>query len=76
MSLIAFLPFQLVQSILDQSHLTPLTTTIQSTLSDFDHALRLYPLPTAVSYNLEVRLSFTLISFSRLYWQINMTDTR
>lgn len=38
----------LVQSILDQGHLTPLTTHIQPVLPDFDHALRLYPLPTAV----------------------------
>ncbi|KZT12506.1 epsilon DNA polymerase [Laetiporus sulphureus 93-53] len=38
----------LVQSILDQSHLIPLTTSIQPVLPDFDHALRLYPLPTAV----------------------------
>ncbi|KAL6309658.1 epsilon DNA polymerase [Sparassis latifolia] len=38
----------LVQTILDQSHLIPLTNTIQPVLSDFDHALRLYPLPTAV----------------------------
>lgn len=40
---------QLVQSILDQSHLIPLTTHIQPVLPDFDHAFRLYPLPTAVS---------------------------
>lgn len=39
---------QLVQTILDQSHLIPLTTQIQPTLCDFDHTLRLYPLPTAV----------------------------
>ncbi|KAI0921833.1 hypothetical protein AcV5_000679 [Taiwanofungus camphoratus] len=38
----------LVQSILDQSHLVPLTNSIQPVLSDFDHTLRLYPLPTAV----------------------------
>ncbi|KIM90898.1 hypothetical protein PILCRDRAFT_94563 [Piloderma croceum F 1598] len=38
----------LVSSILDQSHLTPLTLNIQPTLSDYDHSLRLYPLPTAV----------------------------
>jgi len=38
----------LVQSLLDQSHLLPLTYDIQPTLSDFDHTLRLYPLPTAV----------------------------
>jgi len=42
---------QLVQTILDQSHLTPLTINIQPTLSDYDHALRLYPLPTTVSSN-------------------------
>jgi len=38
----------LVQSILDQSHLAPFTTHIQPILSDYDHALRLYPLPTCV----------------------------
>ncbi|TFY59686.1 hypothetical protein EVJ58_g5635 [Rhodofomes roseus] len=38
----------LVQSILDQSHLVPLTTSIQPVLHDFDHTLRLYPLPTTV----------------------------
>ncbi|KAH7887661.1 DNA polymerase epsilon, subunit B [Phlebopus sp. FC_14] len=38
----------LVQTILDQSHLMPLASHIQPTLSDFDHSLRLYPLPTAV----------------------------
>ncbi|KDR83646.1 hypothetical protein GALMADRAFT_235957 [Galerina marginata CBS 339.88] len=38
----------LVQSILDQSHLSPLTINIQPVLSDYDHSLRLYPLPTAL----------------------------
>ncbi|KAA1475990.1 DNA polymerase epsilon subunit B [Dentipellis sp. KUC8613] len=38
----------LVQSVLDQSHLTPLTNNVQPVLSEYDHALRLYPLPTAV----------------------------
>ncbi|KAH9899927.1 epsilon DNA polymerase [Cubamyces lactineus] len=38
----------LVQTILDQSHLMPVTASIQPTLSEYDHALRLYPLPTAV----------------------------
>lgn len=38
----------LVQTLLDQSHLTPLTIDIQPVLPDFDHSLRLYPLPTAV----------------------------
>lgn len=38
----------LVQTLLDQSHLTPLTSQIQPVSFDFDHSLRLYPLPTAV----------------------------
>ncbi|KAK2466285.1 hypothetical protein APHAL10511_001927 [Amanita phalloides] len=38
----------LVQSILDQGHLNPFTISIQPTLADYDHTLRLYPLPTAV----------------------------
>ncbi|KDQ64598.1 hypothetical protein JAAARDRAFT_145515 [Jaapia argillacea MUCL 33604] len=38
----------LVQTILDQSHLAPLTNNVQPVLSEYDHALRLYPLPTAV----------------------------
>ncbi|KAK7060583.1 DNA-directed DNA polymerase epsilon, subunit B [Paramarasmius palmivorus] len=37
----------LVQTILDQAHLSPIANNIQPTLSDFDHSLRLYPLPTA-----------------------------
>ncbi|EIW82110.1 DNA polymerase epsilon, subunit B [Coniophora puteana RWD-64-598 SS2] len=35
-------------SILDQSHLVPLTSSILPTLPDYDHSLRLYPLPTVV----------------------------
>jgi hypothetical protein len=42
------MPRQLVQSILDQSHLTPSTTHIQPVLPEYDHAMRLYPLPTCV----------------------------
>ncbi|KAG5639271.1 hypothetical protein H0H81_004932 [Sphagnurus paluster] len=38
----------LVQTILDQAHLSPLTINIQPTLPDYDHALRLYPLPTVL----------------------------
>ncbi|KAH9853528.1 epsilon DNA polymerase [Lenzites betulinus] len=38
----------LVQTVLDQSHLMPINVSIQPTLSEYDHALRLYPLPTAV----------------------------
>lgn len=38
----------LVQTILDQSHLSPLAKSVQPVHSEFDHALRLYPLPTAV----------------------------
>ncbi|KAI0270066.1 DNA polymerase epsilon subunit B [Russula aff. rugulosa BPL654] len=35
-------------SILDQSHLSPFTTHIQPILAEYDHAMRLYPLPTCV----------------------------
>ncbi|KAJ2920095.1 hypothetical protein MD484_g344, partial [Candolleomyces efflorescens] len=38
----------LVQTILDQGHLCPLSLHIQPTLSDYDHTLRLYPLPTTL----------------------------
>ncbi|KNZ81530.1 DNA polymerase epsilon subunit B, partial [Termitomyces sp. J132] len=38
----------LVQTILDQGHLSPLTIDIQPTLPDYDHSLRLYPLPTVL----------------------------
>ena len=46
---VLILPLKLVQSILDQSHLCPLVCNIQPVLPDYDHGLRLYPLPTAVS---------------------------
>ena len=42
---------QLVQTILDQSHLSPLAKSVQPVHSEFDHALRVYPLPTAVCYS-------------------------
>ncbi|PAV20866.1 epsilon DNA polymerase [Pyrrhoderma noxium] len=38
----------LVQSVIDQSHLSPFTRNVQPILPEFDHTLRLYPLPTAV----------------------------
>ncbi|KDQ20670.1 hypothetical protein BOTBODRAFT_26684 [Botryobasidium botryosum FD-172 SS1] len=38
----------LVQSILDQCHLSPLPITVQPVLWEYDHALRLYPMPTAL----------------------------
>lgn len=40
---------QLVQTILDQSHLAPLSLQVRPVLWEFDQALRLFPLPTAVS---------------------------
>lgn len=40
--------FQLVQTILDQSHLSPLAKSVQPVHSEYDHTLRVYPLPTAV----------------------------
>jgi len=38
----------LVQSVIDQCHLSPLTSHIQPTLSEYDHAFRLYPMPTSL----------------------------
>ncbi|BEI83060.1 hypothetical protein CcaverHIS002_0309280 [Cutaneotrichosporon cavernicola] len=38
----------LVQTILDQAHLSPLPQNIRPTLWEYDHALRLYPMPTTV----------------------------
>lgn len=40
---------QLVQTVLDQSHLAPLSLQVRPVLWEFDQALRLFPLPTAVS---------------------------
>ncbi|KAG0149090.1 hypothetical protein CROQUDRAFT_40505 [Cronartium quercuum f. sp. fusiforme G11] len=38
----------LVQTILDQAHLSPLSLHIRPVLWEFDQALRLYPMPTAL----------------------------
>ncbi|WWD21020.1 DNA polymerase epsilon subunit B [Kwoniella shandongensis] len=38
----------LVQTILDQTHLSPLPISIRPTLWEYDHSLRLYPMPSAV----------------------------
>ncbi|TNY17998.1 DNA polymerase alpha/epsilon subunit B-domain-containing protein [Rhodotorula diobovata] len=38
----------LVQTILDQAHLAPLPLNVRPVLWDFDHALRLYPMPTTL----------------------------
>ncbi|KEP55739.1 DNA polymerase epsilon subunit B [Rhizoctonia solani 123E] len=38
----------LVQTLLDQAHLSPISLNIQPTLWEFDQSLRLYPMPTAV----------------------------
>ncbi|KGB76093.1 DNA polymerase epsilon subunit B [Cryptococcus deuterogattii 99/473] len=38
----------LVQTILDQAHLSPLPISVRPTLWEYDHALRLYPMPSAV----------------------------
>ncbi|KIY49307.1 DNA polymerase epsilon, subunit B [Fistulina hepatica ATCC 64428] len=35
-------------SLLDQAHMSPLILSVQPVLTEYDHALRLYPLPTAV----------------------------
>ena len=52
---------QLVQSILDQSHLAPFTTHIQPILAEYDHAMRLYPLPTCVRTASYTTPTFVLI---------------
>jgi DNA polymerase epsilon subunit 2 len=39
----------LVSTILDQAHLVPLPQSARPILWEFDHALRLYPMPSAVS---------------------------
>jgi hypothetical protein len=52
---------QLVQSILDQSHLAPFTTHIQPILAEYDHAMRLYPLPTCVRITLRHAMRCFLI---------------
>ncbi|KAF5387712.1 hypothetical protein D9615_000497 [Tricholomella constricta] len=56
----------LVQTILDQAHLSPLTINIQPTLADYDHSLRLYPLPTAVSLQITKTLMLHFIPFMQL----------
>jgi DNA polymerase epsilon subunit 2 len=38
----------LVQTILDQSHLSPVNLSLQAVYWNHDHALRLYPMPSAV----------------------------
>ncbi|KAG8960600.1 DNA-directed DNA polymerase epsilon, subunit B [Tulasnella sp. 419] len=38
----------LVQTVLDQCHLSPLALNVQPTIWELDHALRLYPMPTAL----------------------------
>ncbi|GAA5853296.1 hypothetical protein JCM8547_000275 [Rhodosporidiobolus lusitaniae] len=38
----------LVQTILDQAHLAPLPLPVRPVLWDYDHALRLYPMPTTL----------------------------
>jgi len=38
----------LVQTIVDQGHLSPFTLELQPTYWDFDHSLRLYPMPSTL----------------------------
>ncbi|BGP57875.1 hypothetical protein JCM8202_001771 [Rhodotorula sphaerocarpa] len=38
----------LVQTVLDQAHLAPLPLSVRPVLWDYDHALRLYPMPTTL----------------------------
>lgn len=64
-----------MQTILDQAHLSPLTINIQPTLSEYDHSLRLYPLPTAVSVNLMSPSSIKELPNS-WYSRTNTTDIK
>ncbi|KAG8921571.1 DNA-directed DNA polymerase epsilon, subunit B [Tulasnella sp. 408] len=38
----------LVQTILDQGHLSPLSLSVQPIIWELDHTMRLYPMPTAL----------------------------
>ena len=61
---------QLVQSILDQSHLAPFTTYIQPILAEYDHAMRLYPLPTCVRTVLHHSIIFFALQFRKTgFWR-------
>ncbi|BGP27219.1 DNA-directed DNA polymerase epsilon, subunit B [Rhodotorula toruloides] len=69
----------LVQTILDQAHLAPLPLTVRPVLWDYDHALRLYPMPTTLiladsfdPYKLvyERCLVFNPGSFQRRIWSV------
>lgn len=74
MKILKLYNFQLVQSILDQSHLSPLTIDIQPVLSDYDHSLRLYPLPTTVSVRIQLECSSCKPDFCHsLFWLTDMT---
>lgn len=50
-----------MQTVLDQCHLSPLPLSVRPTLWDYDHTLRLYPMPTAV------RLHVLFCSSPRLF---------
>lgn len=65
--------YQLVQSIIDQCHLSPLGPHIQPTLCEYDHSLRLYPIPTTVMLLCLYSGNESYIhALSSWFWQINM----
>ena len=57
---------QLVQTILDQSHLLPIRPPEQFTGREYDHTLRLYPIPTAVRRRDLLLSHLTFISHTQL----------
>ena len=64
-------PCKLVQTIIDQCHLCPFTLQIQPRYWNFDHALRLYPMPTTVSHVFTVSLPFSL---KRIMFKLVLAD--
>jgi DNA polymerase epsilon subunit 2 len=55
----------LVSTILDQAHLCPLPQSARPVLWEFDHALRLYPMPSAVSQS-AISVKICLFSLAHL----------
>ncbi|KAG9096705.1 hypothetical protein FRC06_008417 [Ceratobasidium sp. 370] len=52
----------LVQTLLDQAHLSPISLNIQPTLWEFDQSLRLYPMPTAEPSDIALPKEWPVVS--------------
>jgi len=78
---------QLVQTIIDQCHLSPLPLSVQPINWQLDYTLRLYPMPTTVlillfsypsGFEVRSRLATSLLYFifvASSYWQIATSGT-